>query len=165
MDFNLTYIFESLKFLKPEITVSLFLVILVTVDLILGKKNKQVLPYIALAGLLITGYFVIQQFGTSAFASVQNNIGNFGLIAVDSFGNYFKLIILLSSIFVVLFSISSIEIKAGFRSPRRILFANLRNDSRYDADGKFCRFNSNLSFHRACIFVFLCFGGLYKTIA
>ena len=114
MDFNLTYIFESLKFLKPEITVSLFLVILVTVDLILGKKNKHVLPYIALAGLIIAGYFVIQQFGTSAFASVQNNIGNFGLIAVDSFGNYFKLLILLSSVFVVLFSISSIEIKQAF---------------------------------------------------
>lgn len=114
MDFNLTYIFESLKFLKPEITISLFLVILVTVDLILGKKNKQVLPFIALAGLVITGYLVTQQFGTSAFASVQNNIGNFGLIAVDSFGNYFKLIIILSSIFIVLFSITSNEIKQAF---------------------------------------------------
>lgn len=114
MEFNLTYIFESLKFLKPEITVAVFLVILVTVDLILGKRNKQVLPFIALAGLLVTGFFVIQQFSTSAFASVQNNIGNFGLIAVDSFGNYFKLIIILSSIFVVLFSISSSEIKQAF---------------------------------------------------
>ncbi|NWF88456.1 MAG: NADH-quinone oxidoreductase subunit N [Ignavibacteriaceae bacterium] len=106
--------FDSIQFLKPEITVSLFLVILVTVDLILGKKNKQILPYISLAGLLITGFFVIQQFETSAFASVQNNIGNFGLIAVDSFGNYFKLIIILSSIFIILFSISSIEIKQAF---------------------------------------------------
>jgi NADH-quinone oxidoreductase subunit N len=114
VDLNLTYIFESLKFLKPEVAVSVFLVILVTVDLILGKKNKQVLPYIAFAGLVIAGYFVIQQFGTSAFASVQKNGGNFGLIAIDSFGNYFKLLILLSSIFVVLFSISSSEIKQAF---------------------------------------------------
>jgi NADH-quinone oxidoreductase subunit N len=114
VEFNLTYIFESLKFLKPEIAVSFFLVILVTVDLILGKKNKQVLPYIALAGLLTAGFFVIQQFGISAFASVQKNAGNFGLIAIDSFGNYFKLIIILSSIFVVLFSISPSEIKQAF---------------------------------------------------
>lgn len=114
MEAPLKYIFDSMQFLKPEITISLFLVILVTVDLILGKKSKQLLPYIALAGLAITGFFVIQQFGTSAFASVQNNIGNFGLIAVDSFGNYFKLIIILSSIIVVLFSISSIEIKQAF---------------------------------------------------
>lgn len=103
-----------MQFLKPEITISLFLVILVTVDLILGKKNKQVLPYIALAGLVITGYFIILQFDTSAYASVQNNIGNFGLIAIDSFGNYFKLIILLSSFFIVMFSISSDEIRKVF---------------------------------------------------
>jgi len=55
--------------LKPEIAIAISLIVLVTVDLILGKKNKQVLPYIALAGLVITGYFIIQQFGTSAFAS------------------------------------------------------------------------------------------------
>jgi NADH-quinone oxidoreductase subunit N len=114
VDFTLTYIFDSIQYLKPEVTVSIFLVILVTVDLILGKKNKQVLPYIAIAGLVIAGIYIIQQFGTSAFASVQNNAGNFGLIAVDSFGNYFKLIIILSSIFVVLFSIASIEIKQAF---------------------------------------------------
>ncbi len=114
MEAPLKYIYDSLGFLKPEITISLFLVILVIVDLILGKKDKKVLPYISLAGLIISAYFLIQQFGTSAFVSLQNNLGNFGLIAIDSFGNYFKLIIILSSIFVVLFSISSSEIKQAF---------------------------------------------------
>lgn len=114
MEFNLTYILDGLKFLKPEIAITISLVVLVTVDLILGKKNKQILPFIALAGLLITGLFIIQQFEISGFASVQNNAGNFGLIAVDAFGNYFKLIIILSSIFIVLFSIASSEIKNAF---------------------------------------------------
>jgi len=110
----LKYIFVSLQFLKPEITIAISLVVLVTVDLILGKKNKRILAFIALAGLLITGFLIIQQFNISSFASVQNNTGNFGLVAVDSFGNYFKLIIILSSIFIVLFSIASSEIKNAF---------------------------------------------------
>jgi len=110
----LKYIFDSIQFLKPEIAIAISLVVLVTVDLILGKKNKQVLPFIALAGLIISGFFVIEHFEISTFASIQNNTGNFGLVAVDSFGNYFKLIIILASIFVVLFSISSSEIKQAF---------------------------------------------------
>ena len=114
MEAPLKYIFDSIQFLKPEIAIAISLVVLVTVDLILGKKNKQVLPFIALAGLIISGFFVIEHFEISTFASIQNNTGNFGLVAVDSFGNYFKLIIILASIFVVLFSISSSEIKQAF---------------------------------------------------
>ncbi len=114
MEVPLKYIFDSIQFLKPEIAIAISLVVLVTVDLILGKKNKQVLPFIALAGLIISGFFVIEHFEISTFASIQNNTGNFGLVAVDSFGNYFKLIIILASIFVVLFSISSSEIKQAF---------------------------------------------------
>jgi len=114
VEFNLSYIFDSLQFLKPEITIAISLVVLVTVDLILGKKNKQILPFIALAGLIITGFFITKQFEFSSFASVQNNSGNFGLIAVDAFGSYFKLIITLSSVLIVLFSLSSDEIKKAF---------------------------------------------------
>ena len=114
MEFNLDYIFNSLQFLKPELTVSIFLVILVTVDLILGKRKKQILPFIALTGLVIAGFYIIQQFEISSFASPQKSSGDFGLVAIDAFGNYFKLIIILSSIFIVLFSIGSSEIKAAF---------------------------------------------------
>jgi NADH-quinone oxidoreductase subunit N len=110
----LKYIFDSIQFLKPEIAIAISLIVLVTVDLILGKKNKQILPFIAIAGLLIAGFLIIQQFGISSFASVQNNAGNYGLVAIDAFGNYFKLIIILSSIFIILFSIASSEIKNAF---------------------------------------------------
>lgn len=114
MDAPLKYIYDSLVFLKPEITISLFLVILVVVDLILGKRDKKILPYISLAGLVISAYLVMQQFSLSTFTSLQSSINDFGLIAIDAFGNYFKLIILLSSVFIVLFSISSDEIKKVF---------------------------------------------------
>lgn len=114
MEIPLKYIFDSLQFLKPEIVISVFLVILIIVDLILGKKNKQLLPYIALAGLVAAAIFLIQQFNISAFASIQSSLNEYGLIAIDSFSNFFKLIIILSSIFIVLFSISSTEIKLTF---------------------------------------------------
>lgn len=114
MEAPLKYIYDSLGFLKPEVTISLFLCVLVVVDLILGKRDKKILPYISLIGLVISAYFVIQQFNTSAFTSVQGSMNDFGLVAVDSFGNFFKLIILLSSFFVVLFSVSSNEIKKVF---------------------------------------------------
>ncbi|MBZ0200081.1 MAG: NADH-quinone oxidoreductase subunit N [Ignavibacteriaceae bacterium] len=91
----------------PEITITLTLALIVTVDLFLGN-NKKLLPYIAIAGMFVAGYFVIEQFGMNGFASVP--VGGKGMLVVDSFGAYFKLLILFASIIVVLFSLSSKEI-------------------------------------------------------
>ena len=105
---DLSYITKSLYLIKPELAISAFLVILVVADLIMDK-NKKFLPYIALTGLVVTGYFVIGQFGLSTFASKPHD--GFGLIAVDSFGAFFKLIVILSSLFIVYFSVNSDEVK------------------------------------------------------
>lgn len=111
MDANINYIINSLGLIKPEIAVSIALVILVMVDLIFAK-DKKYLPYIALVGLLAAGYLVVQQFGISMFASQPE--GKEGLISVDSFGAFFKLIVIFSSVIVVFLSISSSEIKSVF---------------------------------------------------
>ena len=82
------------------ITKSLYL-ILVVVDLIMDK-NKKLLPFISLAGLLVAGYFVADQFGLSEFASKTH--GAAGMVAVDSFGAFFKLLIIgciASTIFLI----------------------------------------------------------------
>ncbi len=105
---DLSYITKSFYLLKPELIISVVIVILVVVDLIMDK-NKKLLPYISLAGLLVAGYYVINQFGLSAFASKPQN--SMGMVAVDSFGAFFKLIIILSSLFVVYFSVNSEEVK------------------------------------------------------
>lgn len=91
----------SLQFLKPEIAVSILLVVVVLFDLIF-QKNKKALPVISIIGLLVTGYFVIEQFTLNGFA--------FNLLTADAFGAFFKLIVILSSIFIILFSVSSSEI-------------------------------------------------------
>jgi NADH-quinone oxidoreductase subunit N len=61
--------------------------------------------------LFATGFYIIQQWGAFSFASL-NNAG--GMIAVDNFGSFFKLIIIGATFLVILFSISSSEIKSVF---------------------------------------------------
>ena len=105
---DLSYIINSLYLIKPELVISVVLVIIVITDLIMDK-NKKLLPYISLAGLLVAGYYVIGQFGLNAFASKPTN--GTGMIAVDSFGAFFKLIVILSSLFIIYFSVNSDEVK------------------------------------------------------
>jgi len=107
VELNINYIINSLGSLLPEVAVTLALVLIVIVDLIMGK-NKSLLPYISIAGILVAGYFVIDQFGMNGFALAVD--GSKGMIVVDSFGAFFKTIIVFTSIVVVLFSLSSKEI-------------------------------------------------------
>ena len=108
---SLNYLVNSLYLIKPELAISITLVLLVLVDLIF-IKNKKFLPYVSLAGLLTAGYFVIEQFSTNTFAFATNNSA--GMLIVDPFGNFFKLLIVFASIALVLFSLSSKEIKESF---------------------------------------------------
>ncbi len=100
---------NSLQYIKPEIAVSITLVVIVLADLIFGKKKTH-LPVISIIGLLVTGFFVIEQFGMNATA-FSSSPDSKGLLSVDAFGAFFKLIVVLTTIFVVFFSVSSKEIK------------------------------------------------------
>jgi len=107
---SLSYITESLSLIKPEIAISAAIVFLAAIDLIF--KNKRVLPYIGLIGLAAAAVFAVQQLGMNIFASSIDNSN--GLMSIDSFGAFFKLIVLLASFFVIFFSLSSNEIKKVF---------------------------------------------------
>jgi NADH-quinone oxidoreductase subunit N len=107
---NLENLISDLAYIKPEIVVSATLVIIVLFDLIFSSK-KKFLPYISLLGIVITGYFVIHQFGTGVFAfktSVKT-----GMVVVDNFSTYFKVVVLIASFIVVIFSMLSSEIKSS----------------------------------------------------
>jgi len=99
----------NLQAIYPEIILSLTLVALVIFDLIFNKQ-KKFLPLISIIGLLIAFIFVIPEFGTSrsAFPISENN----SLLSIDSFSAFFKGLIIIASVFVVLFSMSSNEIKS-----------------------------------------------------
>ena len=104
-------LYQSLELIRPEIILSIALLVLVTCDLIF-HKNKKYIPYIALGGLLLTGIFVIANSGASGFAFIQSELmGKIGLLAIDNFGTYFKALIIITSILIVFFSFSSEEIQ------------------------------------------------------
>ncbi len=108
MELSINYILNELNFIKPELVISISIVLIVFTDLIFDKR-KQILPVISLISLLITGYFVIEQFGMNTFAIAP--AGSKGMLAVDPFGAFFKMVVLFASFIIILFSINSSEIK------------------------------------------------------
>jgi NADH-quinone oxidoreductase subunit N len=109
VNLDINYITQSLHLFIPELIISATLVIIVMADLISG--NKKILPYISVAGLVLAGYYVIDLFGINAFAFSTRPSS--GMMIVDSFGTFFKILIVVSSLFIIVFSASSKEIKAS----------------------------------------------------
>jgi NADH-quinone oxidoreductase subunit N len=103
----LNNIFQNIQSIYPEIALSIILVVVILFDLIFVKR-KNILPIISVIGLIITLVLVVMQFGSSE--GVFASSGQISFLAIDNFSSFFKLIILISTIFVVLFSISSNEI-------------------------------------------------------
>mgnify|MGYP003492483797 FL=1 len=93
----------------PEISLALTLVAIVVFDLIFNK-SKRFLPFISLLGLVITFTFVVLQFGDpkSAFSVA----GNHTFLSLDNFSSFFKILILITTAFIVLFSMSSQEVNS-----------------------------------------------------
>jgi NADH-quinone oxidoreductase subunit N len=100
---------NSLNSVLPEIALSLTLVAIVVFDLIFNK-NKKILPYISIAGLIITFIFSLSQFGKSTSAFSVNETLSF--LSLDGFSLFFKVLILITTTFIVLFSISSSEVQS-----------------------------------------------------
>jgi NADH-quinone oxidoreductase subunit N len=103
----LNNLITNLQAIYPEIVLSLTLVILVIFDLIFSKQKKY-LPFISIVGLIIAFIFVAFEFGTSKSAFALSD--NLAFLSIDGFSAFFKAIILLATVFVVLFSISSSEV-------------------------------------------------------
>ena len=92
----------NLQLFLPELILIGTILVAILADLIF-KENKSVVVGFVCAGLLSAIYFTFQQRGL--------NISLFsGMIAIDNFGIFFKLLTLLSTIFIVLFSFSSKEV-------------------------------------------------------
>ncbi len=100
----------DLSLIVPELIVAGTLLLIVLFDLIFDK-DKTFIPYLALVGLFAALYYTMQTIGVQAFAFIPKSVqSNYGLLAIDSFGAYFKIIILITSILIVFFSKVSSEI-------------------------------------------------------
>jgi NADH-quinone oxidoreductase subunit N len=108
---SLTNFIDSLGMIKPEIAIAITLVVVLIFDLIF-KEKKTIIPYIGIAGLVVTFLLLVAQFGQTAAAFFTRPGSTIGLFALDPFSTFIKMIIVVSSVVVILMSISSDEIKS-----------------------------------------------------
>jgi NADH-quinone oxidoreductase subunit N len=105
IDINLVLneIKRSISLFKPETMLVGTFIISIIFDVVY-KKSKNLVGYVAVIGFLITAYFLFIQ-----------NIGSqptfFAMLAVDPFSQFFKFIILLTSLLIIIFSLSSRELQ------------------------------------------------------
>ncbi len=105
---NINNFLTDLDLIYPEIFLVATLIIVLLTDLIFPNK-KILLPILASAGIVASLFFTFLNFGENSFAFAygQNNY----LMSIDDFSNYFRIIILLSSILIIGFAVLSNEIK------------------------------------------------------
>lgn len=94
---------HSLGFYLPEIVMVLTLCVIIVADLFI-KKRKQLSGIVLLGGLLIAGLMLFIQ-------PAESESVFYDMVASDPFALYFKAIILLAALFVVLFSLNSRELE------------------------------------------------------
>ncbi len=106
---DISILSEALGFIKPEIAISISLIVLVLLDLIF-HKDKRIIPYAALVAIAVAMYYVFEQFGMEGTVFKLGG-SSLGMITVDPFGAFFKIIVLVATVALVLFSYNSDEIQ------------------------------------------------------
>lgn len=98
---------HDLALMMPETVLTVTLLVALVADLIF-RRSTVIVATLVLAGLTIAGGFVLGQ--TNVTTAIFS-----GMLAVDPFAWFFKLLILLSAIVIVVFSLGSSELNAGGR--------------------------------------------------
>lgn len=95
---------QSLKNFLPEITLTITLALVILLDLIFGKKFKNISAVVSIAGLIVTAIFTVAQYGKT-YQIFR------GMYVVDPYSTFFKFIFLLSAFIIVIFSMQSYELR------------------------------------------------------
>jgi len=96
---------KSLAYFWPELILSGTILIAIVVDLIYRRNRSYKVAYWVLAGAVITGLVIL----TGHSNQVQSLFMN--TVALDPFAQFFKVLILLATILVILVSLNSKELK------------------------------------------------------
>ena len=98
----------NLALFKPEIILAATAVLVILLDLFI--KQKSVMRYLSLAGLIVAGVFAVMMWGENNPALFNN------MLAADNFAVFFKLVFLGIAVLVILSSTDYEEKFANFRS-------------------------------------------------
>ncbi len=97
-------ILESFSKFVPETVLAVSILVLLLAELF-TKKKSNISGYLAVAAIVITFIFTIQQ------NSLAPQLYFFEMIAIDPFSYFFKLLILLSGLLIIIFSFLSNDIR------------------------------------------------------
>ena len=95
---------QSLSRFLPETTLAAAFCLAILADLVF-RRNKRVVTAVSFIGILVAIYFVVSQQGTTE--SVFS-----GMVVVDPFADFFKLLIGLAAVLIMLFSLYSSEVQS-----------------------------------------------------
>jgi len=102
-------ILQDLRFFYPEITLTVTILVLILAEL-LTKKNKVVIPAIALLGLITSMAFSIQLLDNPERFLFSN------MIIVDNFGVFFRIFFSVATAFIVILSYNTFKLSGEFYS-------------------------------------------------
>lgn len=88
---------DGLRGIQPEIVMTITALAALVFDLLLKGRESRRVGYLTLTGLAFTAWFLLGQWGEAEPRTV------FGMVAVDQFGNFFKLFTVAALAMVVLF--------------------------------------------------------------
>ena len=98
---------HDLALMMPETVLTVTILVALVADLIF-RRSTAIVPALVLIGLTVAGILVLGQ--------PHESVAIFsGMLAVDPFAGFFKLLVLLSAILVVVFSLGFTELNAGGR--------------------------------------------------
>ncbi|MEX0648983.1 MAG: NADH-quinone oxidoreductase subunit N [Balneolaceae bacterium] len=95
-------ILHSISHFFPEIVIVITLCVIIIADLFVKKKSHTT-GWILFCGVALAGFFVFLQTG-------WNESVFYNMVAVDQFASFFKVLVVIISLFVILFSMKSGEL-------------------------------------------------------
>lgn len=99
---------ESLAYFSPEILLVVFAAAVIISDLIVKNRESEIVAYISLVGL---GCSLVAILVTNSFINNSEPISLFfGMIRLDGFAVFFKILLLLATAATILFSLRSEEL-------------------------------------------------------
>jgi len=98
----------SLEYIKPELIITALLFLIILFDLF--YSDNVIIPYLSLIGILVSLAYVITDFHVKEPAFTLSS-SKAPLLAIDPIGAFFKIIVLLSSVFVLISTILSSEVE------------------------------------------------------
>lgn len=95
---------QSLQNFLPEISLTITLALVILLDLIFGRKVRDIGAYVSIVGLGVTLFFTLKQYG-STYQIFR------GMFVVDPYSTFFKFVFILSALVIVVFSLQSYELR------------------------------------------------------